>query len=101
MRCCPICHGTKRAPYGLGVWELENEDAPSEFGFGSTDKHGEVCCSFGKELFKSKAEAQEAVSRLDIEEVYAEHDDCSGAYADMSDYGPPDSDPYDRDGPYY
>ena len=95
MRGCFRCGGSKNhGLFTVGVWQAT--DSPHLFGLGSVDpKTGEVCCSFREGDFKTYEEAKEEADSTDVQELYAEHQIMQEE--DMSDYGPPDSDPYDRD----
>jgi hypothetical protein len=99
MDCCPICLSNAiHGPFTVGPWQATNN--ANRFGLATVDKSGNQCCSFNEGQYKTFKEASEAAQELDPEEVYADHFDGS-MYDPCDDYGPPDSDPYDRDGPYY
>lgn len=92
---CVICKGRNTKNYNkVGVWASTNI-SPTSFGLGTTNEKGEVCCSFREGWYKTREEAEEAARETSIEEVIEER----GGYNedDNGDYGPPDSDPYDRE----
>lgn len=71
------------------------------FGLIAVDKDGNGHCSFNDGYYKSREEANEAGADMTEEDILAlVHEDGYDPYYD-DDYGPPDSDPYDRDGPYF
>ncbi len=95
MRGCFICGGSKNhGTFTVGVWQAVSN--LSLFGLGSVDpKDGQVCCSFREGEFANREEAAEAAREADVQELYGELQ--SKQENDDYDYGPADSDPFDRE----
>lgn len=87
----------------VGVWEPMRDEAdtrPIWFGVGFMSADGTVCCSISGESYPTREEAQDAADSQPLEQWLVD-EDRSYMDDDYLDYGPVDSDPYDRDGPIW
>jgi hypothetical protein len=101
---CPIC-GHKANIISIVTYPLISDEPPvnGKYGHGCLTDKGVIHCSFDEGTYDSREEADEASADVDIEQLNIERREEARMYDDdyFFDYGPPDSDPYDRDGPYF
>lgn len=99
---CPIC-GNKVNITSIVTYPSSDEDEPETYGHATLTDKGEIHCSFNEGAYKSREEADEAANDVNIYELAYERQmqEALHEYDDFLDYGPPDSDPYDVDGPMW